>query len=67
MEQLILILLQKSADHSSPAQGSDPVKKDLSPQDLVDEALASGRIDEEVEIIKILGTKAEQDDVLRVM
>jgi hypothetical protein len=59
VEQLILILLQKSADHSSPAQGLKPAKVDFNHQALVGGLLSSSRAHEEVESKGILTTEAE--------
>ena len=63
MDQLILILLQQSADHSSPALGLEPAKKDLNRQGLAVEPLSSSGPDEEVENQGILETEIEGDNI----
>ncbi len=64
VEQLILILLQKSANHSSSAQGSETAKDDFNHQGLAGEAVSSGRTHEKVESRGMLKPEAEEDDNL---
>jgi len=66
VEQLILILLQKSADHGSPAQALEPAEDDVNHQGLARELLSSGRTYEEVENKGMLKIKTEQEDDLRI-
>lgn len=67
MEQLILILLRKNADHLSPAQGLEPAKDDFNHQGLAREPLSSGRAHEEVESKEIHTIEAEQHGDLLVV